>query len=281
MPESELRDGLAHDPAKIAFWADIYNAEVIRAGAVDLRVRRTRWLHFRRSSLVVAGASDLARRHRARPAPPFELEARTGLRHEPAARRVRARPSRRASGPARPFRVELRCHLLPAHRGLRSGSHHRTARSWRRRATCARRSRRMADVLRVPMLLLWYLGDFGGYRGVRRLLRDAGVRDGTVAIRFRAWDWTPGGGGGGWASGVGGVGGRGGLALFSVWGGGRPRGVGGFFSLWGGGGVGPVGRSDSTGHAGRRRVAPIDRAGGPRSRCRVPLRYPSSARRRG
>ena len=48
-----------------------------------------------------------------------------------------------------------------------------------------------ADGLRVPALLLWYMGDFGGPRGLRGLLRDAGVEGWQGPIRFSAYDWTP------------------------------------------------------------------------------------------
>ena len=48
-----------------------------------------------------------------------------------------------------------------------------------------------ADGLRVPALLLWYMGDFGGPRGLRGLLRDAGVEGWRGPIRFSAYDWTP------------------------------------------------------------------------------------------
>ena len=45
--------------------------------------------------------------------------------------------------------------------------------------------------VRVSRLLLWFLGDFGGFRGIRRLLKEAlGLETKGRKIRFRAYDWT-------------------------------------------------------------------------------------------
>jgi hypothetical protein len=48
-----------------------------------------------------------------------------------------------------------------------------------------------ADVLRVSRVFLWYRGDFGGRRGIRRLLRKYDVHpDGNPKTRYDEWDWT-------------------------------------------------------------------------------------------
>ena len=46
---------------------------------------------------------------------------------------------------------------------------------------------------RVPRLMLWYRGDFGGTSGIRKWLRRCGVidPDATPKIRYREYDWTP------------------------------------------------------------------------------------------
>ncbi|OYR69698.1 DUF547 domain-containing protein [Halorubrum ezzemoulense] len=46
---------------------------------------------------------------------------------------------------------------------------------------------------RVPRLMLWYRGDFGGRSGIRERLRRYGVidADATPEIRYREYDWTP------------------------------------------------------------------------------------------
>ena len=45
---------------------------------------------------------------------------------------------------------------------------------------------------RVPRLLLWYRGDFGGRAGIRALLREYDVIDSEAAprIRYREYDWS-------------------------------------------------------------------------------------------
>ena len=45
---------------------------------------------------------------------------------------------------------------------------------------------------RVPRLLLWYRGDFGGGSGIRRILREYGVvdPDEVSRIRYREYDWS-------------------------------------------------------------------------------------------
>jgi len=48
-----------------------------------------------------------------------------------------------------------------------------------------------AGTARVPRVFLWYRGDFGGPRGIRRLLREYGVVPADVSprVRYRSWDW--------------------------------------------------------------------------------------------
>jgi len=48
------------------------------------------------------------------------------------------------------------------------------------------------DVARVPRLLLWFVGDFGGPSGIRDILRRYDcVPEGTrPTVRFRSYDWT-------------------------------------------------------------------------------------------
>ncbi|MFD1511849.1 DUF547 domain-containing protein [Halomarina rubra] len=48
------------------------------------------------------------------------------------------------------------------------------------------------DVVRVPRLLLWYRGDFGGRSGILDLLReyDAVPADASPRLRYRSYDWS-------------------------------------------------------------------------------------------
>ena len=59
--------------------------------------------------------------------------------------------------------------------------------------TYLRSETRLEDgTVRVPRLMLWYRGDFGGSSGIRRLLREHGVidTDATPRIRYREYDWS-------------------------------------------------------------------------------------------
>lgn len=46
--------------------------------------------------------------------------------------------------------------------------------------------------VRVPRLMLWFIGDFGGLSGIRRFLSDHGTvpSDSHPRIRFSEYDWT-------------------------------------------------------------------------------------------
>ncbi len=190
IPEQQLRDSLADDAARIAFWLDVYNAAVVRAGSVELESPLVRLRHFSRSSLVVAGQR-------------LSLDAvEHGL-----LRRSRWKLGFGYLGNPVPGRFERACRVGQVdpriHFALNCGA-----------ASCppiaaydpARLDDQLviasasylgteavmdADGLRVPALLLWYMGDFGGPRGLRRLLRDAGVEGWQGPIHFSAYDWTP------------------------------------------------------------------------------------------
>jgi hypothetical protein len=48
-----------------------------------------------------------------------------------------------------------------------------------------------ADVVRVPRLFLWYVGDFGGRSGTRAFLREHGAlpAGASPSVRYRSYDW--------------------------------------------------------------------------------------------
>jgi hypothetical protein len=48
------------------------------------------------------------------------------------------------------------------------------------------------DVVRVPRLMLWFRGDFGGREGIKAMLCEYGVVPGSAdpTIRYRQYDWT-------------------------------------------------------------------------------------------
>jgi len=49
-----------------------------------------------------------------------------------------------------------------------------------------------AGVVRVPRVMLWFHGDFGGQSGIRTFLReyDALPEDAAPKVRFHDWDWS-------------------------------------------------------------------------------------------
>jgi hypothetical protein len=49
-----------------------------------------------------------------------------------------------------------------------------------------------SGVVRAPRLLLWFIGDFGGWSGAVAFLRQHGVvpADAAPKLRFRAYDWS-------------------------------------------------------------------------------------------
>jgi len=53
-----------------------------------------------------------------------------------------------------------------------------------------------SGVVRVPRLMLWYRGDFGGGAGIREILQKSGcVPEGeSVRVRYRRYDWSKGAG---------------------------------------------------------------------------------------
>lgn len=188
--EQELRQALAGEAARSAFWLNVYNAAVVRAGVVDLTSALTRWRHFRRPSVVVAGQRlsldaiehGLLRRSRWRltlgyggnPLPGrFERAFRVG-RVDP---RIHfALNCGAASCP--PIAAYDRVHL-DEQLALAAASY------------LATEIHTDDGVLRMPALLLWYIGDFGGPPGLRRLLRRSGVAGWGRPIRFTSYDWTP------------------------------------------------------------------------------------------
>jgi hypothetical protein len=49
-----------------------------------------------------------------------------------------------------------------------------------------------AGVVRVPRVMLWFRGDFGGRSGIRSVLRSYGALPDGVSprVRYRSWDWS-------------------------------------------------------------------------------------------
>jgi len=190
LSQEELGSGLKGNHARIAFWLNIYNATVLRAGPVDLRERRVRWRHFRRPAVVIAGRElsldaiehGLLRRsawklglgllHNPLPGP-FERDHRVE-RLDP-----RIHFALNCGAASCPPIAAYDPERLDEQLGLTSAGY------------LATEARVEGDVLRVTPLLLWYIGDFGGPGGIRWHLRRAGVEGWGRPIRFRTYDWSP------------------------------------------------------------------------------------------
>jgi hypothetical protein len=190
MPEDALRAGLADDVARKAFWLDVYNAEVVRAGVVDLKDRLTRFRHFRRASVTIAGRrlsldaieNGILRRS----------QSRLGLGYLPNPVPGSFERAHRVD------RVDPRIHFalncgaascppISAYDPARLDEQLELA----TRSYLSTEVEVEDDLVRVPAVMLWYIGDFGGPAGVRRMLRRAGLDEAGRRLRFRAWDWTP------------------------------------------------------------------------------------------
>ena len=179
-----LRQALTDDARRLAFWIDVYNGAVERhpVGTDASTLERVRY--FRRRMVTVAGQDlsldaiehGLLRRSRWRlslgylgnPLPgSFEREHRV-TRVDP---RIHFALNCGATS----------CPPIAAYDPDRLDEQLELAtKSYLSTEVLAE-----DDVLRVPAVLLWYVGDFGGPSGVRRMLRRAGIEDADRRLRFR------------------------------------------------------------------------------------------------
>lgn len=185
----ELAWSLADDDARKAFWIDLYNGVSLRH---QLTTRRAlgRLRHFRRPLVVVAGQRlsldaiehGLLRRSR--------WKLGLGFLTNPLPSRFERRQRVERLDPRVHF--ALNCGVASCPPIAAYDAEHLDAQLERAtRSYLQTETRRIADTLAVPALLLWYLGDFGGPRGVRRLLRRHRIEGWGGRLRFRSYDWTP------------------------------------------------------------------------------------------
>lgn len=189
----ELAAALPDDPSRIAFWLNVYNAAVRSRLLADPARYQRRWRFFTSPAVTVAGQamSPNAIEHGILRRSAFTV----GLGYlrnplpSPFERRLRV------------TRVDPRIHFA-LNCGARSCP---PLAAWDpamldaglERATAAylgSEARRSSDgrEVRVPRLLLWYRGDFGGTSGIRALLRQHAVIGAaeTPRIRYGDYDWT-------------------------------------------------------------------------------------------
>jgi hypothetical protein len=192
LPPAALRDALATDDRRLAFWLNVYNAHVqlLLDAAPEQYEDRQRF--FGAEVVAVAGHGlslddvehGLLRRSR----------HSLGLGYLP----------RRADAFERAHRLDSRDPRI--HFALNCGAEscpsilaydHGTIDDQLDTATVGFLEGEVAydpdqSVVRVPRHMLWYRGDFGGRRGIRSLLREHGIvpAGATPAIRYRSYDWS-------------------------------------------------------------------------------------------
>lgn len=185
-----LGAALADDAVRLAFWLDVYNAAVLRQRAYDFTTWRARFRFFSRPALDIAGRAlsldaiehGILRRSR--------LKLGLGYGANPV-----ASPFERAHwvdvvDPRIHFALNCAaasCPPIAAYRHGRIDAQLELA----TRGYLQQEARIEHGILRVPVLFLWFIGDFGGPPGVRSFLRDHGVEGWGRPLRFARWDWTP------------------------------------------------------------------------------------------
>jgi hypothetical protein len=187
---ASLLQASADDDSRLAFWIDVYNGAVERhpVRAHVSTVERLRY--FRRPVVSVAGQKlsldgiehGLLRRSRWRLGLGYLGNPLPG-RFEREHRVARVDPR---------IHFALNCGVascppIAAYAAERIEAQLELA----TRSYLHGESELRGSTLLVPALLLWYLGDFGGVRGVRRMLRRYGVEGASGRIRFKRYDWTP------------------------------------------------------------------------------------------
>lgn len=188
-----LRDALADDAARIAFWSNVYNGAVrARLLADPTRFRRRTWF-FVRPVVTIAGRRlspnaiehGMLRRS--------ALLVGLGYLRNPWPSRFERAFRVRVPDPRIHFALDCGARSCPP---LRTWHPETLERDLEAAAAAYVRaeSRRSLDgrTVIVPRLLAWYRGDFGGKQGILRLLRRHAVIDAREAphIRFGEYDWT-------------------------------------------------------------------------------------------
>ncbi len=192
LPEDDLAPVRTNRPIGLAFWLNLYNA-----GAQHLLEERpdlfaSRWRFFRAPAVTVAGVElslddiehGLLRGGRSKYGLGYLPRiARTGLRSD----------YRLALDPRVHFALNCGAASCPAIRVYqpdRVDDQLDQATATHLRETVGEPP--YGDRIHVPRFCLWYIGDFGGYGGLRSFVSEhidlpAGT---TVSIRFAGHDWT-------------------------------------------------------------------------------------------
>ena len=187
---NQLAASLSGDPSKLAFWINVYNAAVVlqpdhKVGSTAGRAR-----FFRRRSVEIAGTKlslDAVEHGILRGS---RLKISLGYVANPfASAFVRKHRVTRVDASVH-FALNCAAASCPPIAAYESddidAQLDSAARSYLKTGVVVE-----ADRIVVPRIFLWFLGDFGGFSGVRSFLIAHGVDVGDRRMGFAPFDWTP------------------------------------------------------------------------------------------
>jgi hypothetical protein len=182
------------DPAhRLAFWLNVYNGAVRARLLQDPDAYRRRWRFFSASAITVAGRrlSPNAIEHGILRRSAFALSL--GYLRNPVPSRFERLHRVGRLDPRIHFALNCGARSCPPLAGY-DPEHLDAQLDAAARSYLSSETEILDDgaTVRVPRLLLWYLGDFGGMAGILRLLTRFEVIEHLAAPRvaFGAYDWT-------------------------------------------------------------------------------------------
>ncbi len=185
-----FRVALDDDDARLAFWIDIYNAAVLRQPMPDFDRLGERMRVFRRPAVTIAGKAlslddieqGILRRSRWKLGLGYVTHPRpSAFERELRVRRVDPRIHFALNCGA------ASCPPFAAYEASRIDAQLDLA----TRAHLAGTVEDHGDAIAIPAFMFWFIGDFGGPRGLRRFLRAHGVAGWNRPLRMASYDWTP------------------------------------------------------------------------------------------
>lgn len=193
LPRADLAAALADADARLAFWINVYNAHVQLLLAASPEQFRNRRAFFSAPVVAVAGADlsldDVEHGLLRRSHPKWGL----GYVPNPFAGGFERRFRVAERDPRVHFALNCGAASCPPVAAYRAGDLDDQLDA----ATAAYLEREVAydaadGVVRVPRLLLWYRGDFGGRQGILELLwrHDLIPRDATPRLTYGTYDWS-------------------------------------------------------------------------------------------
>jgi hypothetical protein len=189
LDQEQLSASLTDDATRTATWLNLYNAATQRLIETDPERFSSRLRFFRRPAAIVAGQAlsldaiehGLLRRSRWKVGlgwlgNPFPGRFERRFRVDAVDARIHFALNCAAAS----------CPPIAAYDAGRLDAQLDLATRAYLAATVRREPRRLL----VPRLFLWFMGDFGGPRGVRRFLERHGVETGRARLRFARYDWS-------------------------------------------------------------------------------------------